>query len=63
MFDRVHIIAYFGGFWVYEVLAVLEPFNRFLFITGLLVFASILYKLGEVVNKVFWQNAIVSKDD
>lgn len=57
----IFIVAHVGGFWVYPVLQVLSPLKRGYFIVGSGVLGAILYKSGEVINKLFWTNGQQNK--
>ena len=57
------IIAYFGGFWVYPVLKVMSSFQRGLFILGAAILGGLLYKLGEVLNSIFWPDVSPNKSN
>ncbi|RMZ94299.1 androgen-induced protein 1 [Brachionus plicatilis] len=46
----VLIVAKYGGFWVYPIMAVLTQFQRGLFFGGLLIVLALLYKLGDLMD-------------
>nr|CAG4644294.1 EOG090X0DE4 [Lepidurus arcticus] len=47
-------IAYYGGFWVYPILAYLDWGSRSLFILGCVAITVILYLTGELCSYLVW---------
>ncbi|XP_029176526.1 androgen-induced gene 1 protein-like isoform X1 [Nylanderia fulva] len=52
----MHIIYYKSGIWVYPVMDVLTQPLRILFFAVLLMFCTILYFVGEMLNNIVWGN-------
>ena len=48
------MIAYYGGFWVYPILEHLGPIYRILFISCLIILASVFYKIGQLIQITIW---------
>jgi len=51
----VHVVFYYGNFWVYPVLQVLSMPWRVAFMAGCAVMGVGLYLLGELFNNIIWQ--------
>lgn len=54
----IFYIAFTTGFWVYEMLNVMDSLSKGLFIFSQLSFIAIAYKTGELLNRSLWKNKI-----
>jgi hypothetical protein len=52
--ERLYIVAYVSDIWVYPILKVISPLQRFFFLCGLLTCTAFIYKLGHCLNEFFW---------
>ena len=58
---RVHVIYYYGNFWVYPVLEFLGPVYRTIFFLLSILILVGFYKLGQFVNETIWGEKATSK--
>jgi hypothetical protein len=52
----IFYIAFTTGFWVYEILNVMNSLTRGLFILSQIIFIIIAYKTGEYLNRSLWKH-------
>jgi len=51
----VHVIYYYGGFWVYPVFKALNPQVRPVFMAACCAMGGSFYILGEKMNALLWE--------
>jgi hypothetical protein len=55
-------VFYKAGFWVYPFMSALNSFGRAVFFVVAVILAAFLYKLGEYLNAILWnQNNTINK--